>query len=131
MQRPWSMKESNFTFPTPVDPSTSSSVNASNTTCESPVRESIGSQKVQIGLSAGLGVPLLLSMVLLVGERRKRRQAEAKAIQRDLLPPLSEPELCLDTLCSYEVDASPTGVELSSQRPLQELGLEDVRGRSR
>jgi hypothetical protein len=81
----------------------------------------VRSQKAQIGVSAGLGVPLLLSLGLLLMERRKRRQAEAKVIQQDLLPPLSEPELRLDALCSYEVDASSTSVELSSQRPVQEL----------
>jgi hypothetical protein len=81
----------------------------------------VRSQRAQIGVSAGLGVPLLLALGLLLMERRKRRRAEAKVIQQDLLPPLSEPELRLDALCSYQTNANPTSVELSSLRPVQEL----------
>ena len=77
----------------------------------------------QVGVTAGLALPLLVSISLFFLERRKRQRAEAKLIKQNIFPPSeSEQEgLRRDTLCSYEVNAEVPSVELSSQRPVHEL----------
>ncbi|KAF2627229.1 hypothetical protein BU25DRAFT_422093 [Macroventuria anomochaeta] len=121
VQRPWNMDNISIPSLLPTGPYLSATSTPSSTTCDLPDLRSSSTQRAQIGVSAGLGASLLVTLGLLFLERRKRRQAEARTTQQELYPPFGQQELRRDTLCSYEVDANSPTVELSSQRPVQEL----------
>jgi hypothetical protein len=123
VQRPWNVEE-NFTSSLSAGPSSTATVSPSDATCASSANEGpLSNTGAQIGLTAGLGVPLLVALGLLFLERRRRRHAEAKLSGQDQYPSFEHEQegLGRDTLCSHEVDAHSPSTELSCQRPVQEL----------
>ncbi|KAJ4990939.1 hypothetical protein SVAN01_03510 [Stagonosporopsis vannaccii] len=123
VQRPWNAKES-LSYSLSSEIPSSATASPSNKTCAASTSGGpLHSMGAQIGVTAGLAVPLFVSMGLLFLERRKRRNLEAK-LSGNTDPGSSEKEQENPTqsqLCRYEVDADPPGVELSSQIPVQEL----------
>ena len=90
----------------------------------------------KVSIAVGLGVPLLIALGLLFWENRKRRFAEARLVVapqspvgEDLLqyetPIEIKPGISFPTVQSHEVDGlNQRGNELSSERPMYELGHE-------
>ncbi|EFQ94980.1 hypothetical protein PTT_07148 [Pyrenophora teres f. teres 0-1] len=90
----------------------------------------------KIGIAIGLGVPLLIALGLLFWENRRRRIAEARLVVspqspvgEGLLqyrtPTEVKPGVEFPTVQSYEVNGlNQRGNELSSERPMYELGHE-------
>lgn len=122
VQRPWNIEQA-LTSSLSADGSSAATASPPDTTCAATTGGPLHSMGAQVGVTAGLALPLLVSISLFFLERRKRQRAEAKLSKQNIFPPSeSEQEgLRRDTLCSYEVNAEVPSVELSSQRPVHEL----------
>ena len=130
VQRPWELNETVSAATAPSSslcPAVPEGDNKGN-------RSKIDVSKV--GIAVGLGVPLLITLGLLFWENRKRRFAEARLVVAPQSPVgkgLLQYETPTDiktgvsfpTVQTHEVDGSnQRGNELSSERPMYELGQE-------
>lgn len=123
LQRPWNVEEALASTLSAQNPFTASPSTSNKGCIATSDNGPFLNMSAQIGVTAGLAIPLLISIGLLFLERRKRRHIEKELARQNGLPSAEseQEEPTRDTMCRHEVNADLPGIELSSQRPVHEL----------